>query len=135
MKREAMDCPVAVGFDARLIGGTTVVERQDGETLRIEMDAAIDSSPDVIGLISWNEFSENSHIEPSLTHGNRYLQVLAEVRDASAPKVNDFDSSAPAGIDPGNTGRITALLFMGTLIIISLLIIVIRASRMNKRKV
>jgi hypothetical protein len=127
--------PAAAGFDARLIGGTTVVERQDGETLRIEMDTAIQSSPDVIGLISWNEFSENSHIEPSLTFGNRYLQVLTEIRNAPAPKVNDFDSSAPAGINLGNTGRFTALFLLGVLITISLLIIVIRANRMDKRKV
>jgi len=127
--------PAAAGFDARLVGGSTVVERQDGETLRIEMDTAFHSSPDVIGLISWNEFSENSHIEPSLRFGNRYLQVLAEVRNASAPKVNDFDSSAPAGINLGNTSRFTALFLLGVLITISLLIIVIRANRMNKRNV
>ncbi len=127
--------PAAVGFDARLIGGTTVVERQDGETLRIEMDTAFQSSPDVIGLISWNEFSENSHMEPSLTFGNRYLQVLAEIHNASVPKVSDFDSSAPAGISLGNTSRFTALFLLGVLITISLLIIGIRANRMDKRKV
>lgn len=127
--------PAAVGFDARLIGGTTVVERQDGETLRIEMDTAFQSSPDVIGLISWNEFSENSHIEPSLTFGNRYLQVLTKILNVPAPKVNDFDSSAPAGINPGNTSRLTAFFLLGALITISLLIIVIRANRMDKRKV
>lgn len=127
--------PAAVGFDARLIGGTSVVERQDGETLRIEMNTAMQSAPDAIGLISWNEFSENSHIEPSLTHGNRYLQVLAEVRTASAPTVLDFDSSAPAGIAPGNTGRVIAFAFLGALIGISLLTITLRASRANKRKV
>lgn len=127
--------PAAVGFDARLIGGTSVVERQDGETLRIEMNTAMQSAPDAIGLISWNEFSENSHIEPSLTHGNRYLQVLAEVRTASAPTVLDFDSSAPAGIAPGNTGRVIAFAFLGALIGVSLLTITLRASRANKRKV
>lgn len=127
--------PAAVGFDARLIGGTSVVERQDGETLRLEMNAAVQSAPDAIGLISWNEFSENSHIEPSLTHGNRYLQVLAEVRSASAPTVLDFDSSAPAGIALGNTGRFFALALLGALILLSLLTITVRASRANNRKV
>ena len=28
--------PAAPGFDARLIGGTTVVDRKDGETLQIQ---------------------------------------------------------------------------------------------------
>jgi len=127
--------PAAAGFDARLIGGTSVVERLDGETLLIEMDTALQSAPDAIGLISWNEFSENSHIEPSQTFGNRYLQVLEEVRTLPAPKVSDFDSSGPAGIDLGNLGPFTALFFISALITVSLLIIIIRTHRMNKKKV
>jgi hypothetical protein len=71
--------PAAPGYDSRFLGGTTVIERKDGETLRTELNVASQSSPDAIGLISWNEFSENSHVEPSETHGHRYLDVLAEV--------------------------------------------------------
>jgi hypothetical protein len=62
--------PAAPGFDARLVGGTRVVDRADGETLRRQWAAASHSAPDAIGIISWNEFSENSHIEPSRNHGN-----------------------------------------------------------------
>jgi hypothetical protein len=72
--------PAAPGFDARLVGGTSVVERKDGQTLKTELNAALQSSPDAIGLISWNEFSENSHIEPSQSYGNLYLKVLDETR-------------------------------------------------------
>ena len=60
--------PFAPGFDARLVGGTREVPRRDGETLRAEYNAAISSSPDALGLISWNEFSENT-VEPSERHG------------------------------------------------------------------
>jgi Glycosyl hydrolase family 99 len=77
--------PAAPGFDARLVGGTSVVERKAGETLKTELNTALQSLPDAIGLISWNEFSENSHIEPSQAHGNLYLKVLAETR-LSLPK-------------------------------------------------
>jgi Glycosyl hydrolase family 99 len=77
--------PAAPGFDARLVGGTSVVERKAGETLKTELDTALQSLPDAIGLISWNEFSENSHIEPSQAHGNLYLRVLTETR-LSLPK-------------------------------------------------
>jgi hypothetical protein len=70
--------PAAPGFDARLVGGTSVVERKAGETLKTELNTALQSMPDAIGLISWNEFSENSHIEPSQDHGDLYLRVLAE---------------------------------------------------------
>lgn len=72
--------PAAPGYDSRLLGGTTVIDRKQGETLRTEIEAALQSSPDAIGLISWNEFSENSHIEPSEKHGAIYLEVLAETR-------------------------------------------------------
>jgi hypothetical protein len=70
--------PAAPGYDSRLLGGTTVVNRKDGETLRTQLEAALQSTPDAVGLISWNEFSENSHIEPSQNYGHRYLRVLAE---------------------------------------------------------
>lgn len=88
--------PAAPGFDARLIGGTRVVERNNGETLRQEMDVAVRSSPDAIGLISWNEFSENSHIEPSQNYGTRALGVLADMQQGVVPQILDFDSNAPA---------------------------------------
>jgi hypothetical protein len=72
--------PAAPGYDARLIGGNSVVERKNGETLRTELKVALQSLPDAIGLISWNEFSENSHIEPSQNYGDVYLKALADTR-------------------------------------------------------
>jgi len=72
--------PAAPGYDSQLVGGTTVVDRKNGETLRTEIKAALQSTPDAIGLISWNEFSENSHIEPSQNYGDLSLRVLAETR-------------------------------------------------------
>jgi hypothetical protein len=89
----------APGFDAREVGGTSVVERDGGATLRAELDAAATSSPDAIGLISWNEFSENTHIEPSRKHGSRYLRLVGDVRGARLPELHDFDSSEPAATD------------------------------------
>lgn len=71
--------PAAPGFDSRLLGGTTVVDRKDGATLRAQLETAFQSEPDAIGLISWNEFSENSHIEPSQNYGNLYLKLLSEI--------------------------------------------------------
>jgi hypothetical protein len=89
----------APGFDAREVGGTSVVERRGGATLRAELDAAATSSPDAIGLISWNEFSENTHVEPSRRHGSRYLRLVGDVRGARLPELRDFDSSEPAATD------------------------------------
>ena len=125
--------PAAAGFDAQLVGGTTVVDRKDGETLQIQYNAAIQSSPDAIGLISWNEFSENSHIEPSENYDDRYLKVLDGMQNAPAPIVNNFDSSEPgntdgpnAAIDSFGADRWLALALVGLLVIVGLFVIVRR---------
>ena len=88
--------PAAPGFDARKVGGTSVVRRRGGGTLREQFDAATRSSPDAVGLISWNEFSENTHVEPSVKHGSHYLDVIADVRSARPAGASEFDSSEPA---------------------------------------
>jgi hypothetical protein len=92
--------PAAPGFDAREIGGQTVVDRADGEMLRRQLDAAYASSPDAIGLISWNEFSENSHVEPSENHGTTALDVLADLSGGRPPTITDLDSSDPSQAGP-----------------------------------
>ncbi|MCL4561057.1 MAG: hypothetical protein M1281_10620 [Chloroflexi bacterium] len=87
--------PAAAGFDARLVGGTRTISRNNGDTLRLEYNAAVQSSPDAVGIISWNEFSENSAIEPSVDYGDTALQTLAEINHLPPPQVHNFDSSAP----------------------------------------
>jgi Glycosyl hydrolase family 99 len=84
--------PAAPGFDGRLTGGSRIVPRRNGATLRREFAGALRSSPDAVGLISWNEFSENSQIEPSRAYGARYLHVVANMLGAPAPEIPDFDS-------------------------------------------
>jgi Glycosyl hydrolase family 99 len=125
--------PAAPGFDARLVGGTTIVDRKNGETLQVQFNAAMQSSPDAIGLISWNEFSENSHIEPSENYGDRYLKVLDRMQSAPIPVVNNFDSSEPGDtVGPGmtldtlGTDRLLAFGVVGLLVIISFFVIIRR---------
>jgi hypothetical protein len=108
--------PASPGFDARLIGGRTVVPRRGGETLRREMDVAQQSDPDVIGLISWNEFSENSHVEPSRRYGPSALRTIADIRGADLSVGGDLDSSQPTsrGTGPGAlTSIVTFLIVLG----------------------
>jgi hypothetical protein len=72
--------PFAPGFDARMVGGQRIVPRNDGQTLRTEYATAAGSSPNMLGLISWNEFSENSYVEPSEQYGYQSLDVLRQLR-------------------------------------------------------
>ena len=88
--------PAAPGFDARLIGGTTVVDRNNGATFRTQIATAMASAPDALGIISWNEFSENSYIEPSQNYGFTYLNIISEINHMPAPAIGEFDSSEPA---------------------------------------
>jgi hypothetical protein len=74
--------PFAPGFNAQLVGGARDVPRRGGDTLRAEYSAAISSSPDALGLISWNEFSENTHVEPSVEYGDTALEVLASLHES-----------------------------------------------------
>jgi hypothetical protein len=120
--------PAAPGFDARLLGGESTVDRNDGETLRKEMDAAVKSSPDAVGLISWNEFSENTHIEPSETYGTRSLEVLADVLGGTAPVVPNFDSS-----EPGTTGTNYGLPVLGGLALLTFMGLAVVARRHGRK--
>ncbi|GAB2831965.1 metallophosphoesterase [Lentzea nigeriaca] len=99
--------PFAPGFDARMIGGTRVVDRRDGDTLRYEYDIAVKSSPDALSLISWNEFSENSHVEPSVNHGDRYLAMLRHLTSTPVQELGPLaDDSSSAESVAGTSGTL-----------------------------
>lgn len=106
--------PAAPGFDAQKLGGARVVPRRGGQTLRLEMNAAMESSPDAIGLISWNEYSENSEVEPSQLNGGTALRVLASIEHTRPPVIQNFDSSAPSGFQAGPT----QFLSLGALVVV-----------------
>lgn len=94
--------PAAPGFDARHLGGQKQVDRGDGITLNTQFNAALSSHPDAVGLISWNEFSENSHIEPSCMYGDAYLTQLAHLLGGTPPNVTiPCDQAALASAHAG----------------------------------
>jgi Glycosyl hydrolase family 71 len=113
--------PVAPGFDAQLVGGESVVDRRAGQTLRDEWAAAVASEPDAIGVISWNEFSENTHIEPSEQLGSQSLDVLAELTGATALNLG-VDSSDPSGPGVGWSSAIAlgglVIMFAGSIFVL-----------------
>jgi hypothetical protein len=129
--------PFAPGFDARLVGGSKAVPRNDGKTLRTEYATALKSSPDALGLISWNEFSENTYVEPSKKFGHRYLDVLAELRHTNAPvPASAVDSSAqPVPTEPGSKLPVVALLVGLPVLLLAGLTLLGRRLRRRRRAV
>lgn len=113
--------PAAVGFDARKVGGTTVVPRLGGETLRTEIDAALASPADALGLISWNEYSESSNIEPSVRYGYRALDVVGERFGTGAvrpPALARSPGIPPAGHGTPATGPARPLGLPGPVVLV-----------------
>jgi uncharacterized protein YraI len=71
------------GWDEDLIAArdgrpnpTSPRNRAGGAFLRQSFNGAVASGADVILVVSWNEFMENSHIEPSQMYGTQALDVL-----------------------------------------------------------
>ena len=115
--------------NALWIGGHRVGPRDTGATLRRERDAAEQASPDAVGVLSWNEFSENTQIEPSLRHGARYLNVLADVQGATVDIDSDLDSNAP-----GTTGRSYGPPILAGLLVLVIGAVVLAARRARTRR-
>lgn len=96
------------GYDDTLVPGRlgTVLERQDGERYQRHIDAALAADPDWVLITSWNEWYENTHIEPSTSHGTRYLELTAAFADAWKAGEGDTPTTttAPPTTPPPTTG-------------------------------
>lgn len=58
---------------------TSIRDRRDGEFLRESWNAATSTGEDILMIVSWNGYFENSHIEPSQTYGTGTTDVLREL--------------------------------------------------------
>ena len=66
-------CPMGPGQTTP----TTVVPREYGEFYKRNNATTRGLNPTAIGIISWNEFYEDTHIEPSANYGHLYLDLTA----------------------------------------------------------
>jgi hypothetical protein len=56
-------------------------------------------------VISWNEYSENSEIEPTVAFGTRYLSTVADLTGRDFVFHGNFDSSSAPASGPGYTAE------------------------------
>jgi hypothetical protein len=67
------------GFDERLIPGRgpnpRYIDRQNGAYFHNQLDAVFANSPQWVMIDTWNEWFENTYIEPSVNYGDQYLQI------------------------------------------------------------
>jgi hypothetical protein len=99
--------PAAPGFDGRTLGHSRVIPRSGGATLRSSLDNAYATHPDAVGVISWNEWSENTYIEAGHRYGDMDLTVLrqyllghsaAETAPARVPHANSWSGLRAAAL-------------------------------------
>lgn len=87
-KAEGMDYLVAGAFpgfhdiyaEAAVGNSYGYLDPQDGETFRLTLELALTQKPDVIQLITWNDYGEGTIIEPTEEFGTRYLEMVQQVR-------------------------------------------------------
>jgi hypothetical protein len=77
--RKRWFAPVIAGFNKQLVGGQSCVPRIGLETLRRVWAMNKTSRPDAWFAISWNEFVENTYLQPSANYGSRYLRELGRL--------------------------------------------------------
>ncbi len=104
---------------------TSIRDREDGQFLRDSWNATLETKSDVILVVSWNEFIENSHIEPSEAYGTQSLDILRElITDWRGESPNDpapiplsyrieVDTITPAYAEPSSSSSIQTRLLPG----------------------
>lgn len=78
---------------------TSPRDRADGRFLANSFNGAVASGADVILVGTWNEFVENSHIEPSLKYGTQSLDTLR-------PLIASWKGNIPAPVDNSGASNV-----------------------------
>ena len=66
------------GFDERLLPdrpNPRYIDRANGDYFRSELDHVFANTPQWVTIYTWNEWFENTYIEPSVNYGDQYLQI------------------------------------------------------------
>lgn len=80
-KQKVWIATVQPGYDERKIPGRPgfYKERDRGKFYEQTFEAALNSNPDLIFLTSWNEWWENTHVEPGKKIKNTYLNLTRSI--------------------------------------------------------
>jgi hypothetical protein len=69
--------PIIPGYNKKLAGGSNCVPRRGGQTIRtLYTKNTAATHPDDVGLISWNEITEGSYVDPMTRYGAQDLNAL-----------------------------------------------------------
>ena len=70
------------GFDERNLSdrgpNPRYIDRQNGAYFGGQLDDAFNNFPQWVLMYTWNEWYENTYIEPSVNFGDQYLQIAGQ---------------------------------------------------------
>ncbi len=61
------------------------LDAQIGETFRLTLQTALAADPDVIQLITWNDYGEGTNLEPTEEYRYQYLEILQDTHRTLDP--------------------------------------------------
>jgi hypothetical protein len=125
--------PAASGFDGTTLGHSRVIDRDGGATLSRSLANALRSKPDGIGVISWNEWSENTYIEPGQRYGGEELNVLRNfVREQDGGVVSSGERT-PSATSRSTWSGLRAALLLALITALATVALCLRGSRGRRR--
>ena len=65
----------------------------DGGTFRNTLDTALNHNPDVIQIVTWNDYGEGTIVEPTSEFGYKYLEMIQDT------KRNSIDPTFPFTVE------------------------------------
>jgi len=91
---------VSPGFDSSGVSSWghdhKIIPREDGKYYTRQWERAVQANPDMVQIITWNDFQEGSVIEPTFEFGNQYLDLTEQMVERYNGRKSDVtDNSLP----------------------------------------
>jgi hypothetical protein len=87
--------------EAGVSQGYGFLDSENGATFQSTLQRALSRDPDVIQLVTWNDYGEGTIIEPTREFGYQYLEIVQDFRRSDVDSLFPFqtgDLSVPARI-------------------------------------
>jgi hypothetical protein len=56
------------------------LDSQDGKTFEYTFQKALERKPDIIQIVTWNDYGEGTNIEPTLEYSMQYLEMIQRIK-------------------------------------------------------
>lgn len=60
--------------------GYGILDRQNGQTFKNTLQQAVETNPDVIQIVTWNDYGEGTIVEPTDEFEYQYLEIIRQTR-------------------------------------------------------